>query len=138
MTRISLFLIGMLIVFPAAGQAIKLACASPASCQFITDPFDLTGPQPTTCKLYKAGSTTPIQTASVLTATVVIPTAPPGSVLCSFNATFQIGSYSLTAVASRSGFSDSAPSLPYVFDSVAPAPVQTPINLHPRNAVIVP
>lgn len=136
--KFAIYAMLLLMSLPVHAQTIKLACASPATCQFITDPFDLAGPQPQTCKLFKAGQTTPIITSSVTSAPAYVPGAPVGSVLCSFTSTFAPGTYTLTAVASRAGFTDSAPSVPYIFDSVAPPPVQTPNNLHPRNAVIVP
>lgn len=108
-----------LLSLPTLAHAARVNCT--ASCTFVADAYPSTGPVPTSCKLY-AGSVFKAQAPAV---------AVTGGVQCQVRASFPVGNYSVTMTAIDSTGVETAPSLPFAFDSFVPLPA-------PANLRIVP
>lgn len=100
--------------------APKVNCTT--SCTIASDPFPLTGSQPTSCKLYNG--TTLVAQSAVVPGAQTTPGAPAGSVACAVVATFPQGSYTVT-MSSADATQESAKSAPFQFDSVAALIIST-------------
>lgn len=117
--RFGAFFVAMMLC-AAAYAAPKANCTT--SCTIASDPFPLTGTQPTSCKLYNG--TTVVAQSAVVSGAQTTPGAPAGSVACAVVATFPAGSYTVT-MSSATATAESAKSAPFQFDSVAGLLVNT-------------